>query len=134
MEKVYLECHQTNPSNVGYDTASDDPNNPNWHVVWSDDINKRILPVCVVTCKTSAIQPPVKLKISSFQLTYSSRVFLEIKKRIPIALIPALEDIYDTFKKDLSNSRFAMYKKRVHALIGDEKRKEIMTELYLLEQ
>ncbi|MCI07715.1 putative inactive poly (ADP-ribose) polymerase SRO2-like [Trifolium medium] len=98
MEKVYLECHQTNPSNEGYDTASDDPNNPKWYVVWADDINKRILPVCVVTCKTSAIEPPVKLKISPCELTYASRVYLEIKKRIPIALIPALEDIYGTFK------------------------------------
>jgi hypothetical protein len=56
VERLFLECDQTNSSNEGYDTASDNPNNPKWYAVWADDINKRILPVCVVSCKTSAIQ------------------------------------------------------------------------------
>lgn len=55
VERVDLECHQSRCSRVEYDTGSNDPNNPNWYVVWANDINKRILPVYVVTCKTSAI-------------------------------------------------------------------------------
>lgn len=56
MERVDLECHQTYASNKGYDTGCDNPENPQWYVVWGNDINKRVLPVCVITCKTSVVK------------------------------------------------------------------------------
>jgi len=55
VERVDLECYQTRPSNTGYDTGSDDPKNPKWYVVWANDINKRILPIYVGSCKTFVV-------------------------------------------------------------------------------
>jgi hypothetical protein len=40
----------------------------------------------------------VEWKMLSFEKAFAARVFLEIKKRMPIALIPPLEDIYDAYK------------------------------------
>ncbi|RHN76905.1 hypothetical protein MtrunA17_Chr1g0148941 [Medicago truncatula] len=44
VEKVELEFHQSCASRNEFDTGSDDPK---WYVVWANDINNRILPVCV---------------------------------------------------------------------------------------
>jgi len=57
VEKVELELNQTCANRKEFDTGSDDPKSPKWYVVWANDINTRIIPVCVVTCKTSAIMP-----------------------------------------------------------------------------
>jgi len=57
VEKVELEFHQSCASRNEFDTGSDDPKNPKWYVVWSNDINTRIHQICIVTCKTSAIMP-----------------------------------------------------------------------------
>lgn len=55
VEQVELEFHQTCASRKDFDTGSDNPKNPKWYVVWANDINTRILPVCVVSCQTSGI-------------------------------------------------------------------------------
>jgi len=70
VERVDLECYQTYPSNTGYDTGSDDPKNPKWYVVWANDINKRILPVCVVSCKTSVAVGSCNISYLSFMDFY----------------------------------------------------------------
>ena len=57
VEKVHLEFPQTSASREEFDTGSDNPNNPKWYVVWNTDMNKRILPVCIVSCKTAAVVP-----------------------------------------------------------------------------
>lgn len=57
VEKVHIESNQTSPSREEFDTGSDDPKNPNWYVVWGHDMNRRITPICVVSCKTTGIVP-----------------------------------------------------------------------------
>uniref|UniRef100_A0A1S2YA82 Probable inactive poly [ADP-ribose] polymerase SRO3 n=1 Tax=Cicer arietinum TaxID=3827 RepID=A0A1S2YA82_CICAR len=117
VERVDLECHQSRCSRVEYDTGSNDPNNPNWYVVWANDINKRILPVYVVTCKTSAIMN-VEWKKFPYEMTVVPKVVLEIKKRMPFEYIPALHDVYDSFKK--GGVTIAMLKKQIKGIVGDQ--------------
>lgn len=53
VEKVEAGSRQCYPSNVGFDSGSDDLNNPKWYIVWSRNMNTHILPECVVSFKSS---------------------------------------------------------------------------------
>lgn len=54
VEKVERGSQQCYPSTVEFDTGSDDPKNPNWYIVWSSNMNRHILPECIVTYKPSS--------------------------------------------------------------------------------
>ncbi|CAK8568917.1 unnamed protein product [Lathyrus sativus] len=127
MERVDLETHQTQISNKGYDSGCDDPKNPHWYVVWGNDINKRVLPVCVITCKTSVIKDVV-WEMKPVEMTMVPRFYLEMKKRVPIEFIPPLQDIYDIYKKDGMNME--VFKKHVRALLGNQWMAQIFKEIY----
>ncbi|GLT62988.1 hypothetical protein SLA2020_355870 [Shorea laevis] len=51
VEKVEFGSQQDLPSRAKFDTGSDDPKNPTWHVVWSYNMNKHIFPEFVVSYK-----------------------------------------------------------------------------------
>ncbi|CAL5205279.1 unnamed protein product [Lathyrus oleraceus] len=127
MERVDLETHQTHASNKDYDIGCDNPKKPHWYVVWGNDINKRVLPVCVITCKTSVVKD-VKWEMTPVEMTMVPRFYLEMKKRVPIEFIPALQDIYDIYKKDGMNME--VFKKQVRALLGNQKMTQIFKEIY----
>ncbi|KAL5074021.1 hypothetical protein RYX36_013005 [Vicia faba] len=127
MERVDLETHQTHVSNNDYDTGCDDPKNPHWYVVWGNDMNKRVLPVCVITCKTSVIKD-VKWEMTPVEMTMVPRFYLEMKKRVPIEFISPLQDIYDIYKKDGMN--MGVFKKHVKALLGEQKMAQIFKDIY----
>ncbi|CAI8599944.1 unnamed protein product [Vicia faba] len=127
MERVDLETHQTHLSNNDYDTGCDDPKNPHWYVVWGNDMNKRVLPVCVITCKTSVIKD-VKWEMTPVEMTMVPRFYLEMKKRVPIEFISPLQDIYDIYKKDGMN--MGVFKKHVKALLGEQKMAQIFKDIY----
>lgn len=53
VEKIEAGSQQSYPSSAEFDTGADDLNNPKWYVVWCSHINSRILPVYVVSYKSS---------------------------------------------------------------------------------
>lgn len=53
VEKVETGSQQCYPSSVEFDSGSDDPKCPNWYIVWSSNMNRHILPECVVSYKPS---------------------------------------------------------------------------------
>ncbi|KAJ1298125.1 hypothetical protein BS78_01G429400 [Paspalum vaginatum] len=55
-EVVPAGSSQSRPSSDEYDTAVDKLENPMWYVVWSKDMNTRILPEYVVSFKCSKLQ------------------------------------------------------------------------------
>lgn len=44
---------QCYPSSVDFDSGTDDPKNPKWYIVWPSNMNRHILPQCVVSYKPS---------------------------------------------------------------------------------
>jgi hypothetical protein len=53
VEKVQAGSQQCHPSSEDFDTGADDPKNPKRYVVWFADMNRNILPECVVSYKSS---------------------------------------------------------------------------------
>lgn len=54
-EIVPAGSSQSQPSSDAYDSAVDSMANPHWYVVWSKDMNTRILPEFVVSFKCSKL-------------------------------------------------------------------------------
>ncbi|KAI4337542.1 hypothetical protein L6164_015945 [Bauhinia variegata] len=60
VEKVEKGSRQRGPSGADFDTGADDPKNPKWYVVWSTNMNTRIIPESVVSFKSGQLGPPTK--------------------------------------------------------------------------
>lgn len=56
-EVVAAGSSQSCPSSNAYDSAVDKLDNPQWYVVWSKDVNTRILPEYVVSFRLPKPQP-----------------------------------------------------------------------------
>lgn len=56
-EAVPAKSSQSRPSSDDYDSAVDKLENPQWYVVWSKDMNARVLPEYVVSFKCPKLQP-----------------------------------------------------------------------------
>ena len=55
VEKLEAGSQQCYPSSSEFDTGADDPKNPKWHFIWSTNMNRHILPECVVSFKCSGM-------------------------------------------------------------------------------
>lgn len=53
VEKVEAGTQQGYPSRVDFDSGSDDPKNPKWYVVWPSNMNRHVIPVCVVSYRST---------------------------------------------------------------------------------
>lgn len=51
VEKVEAGSKQCYPSSLEFDTGVDDPRTPKRYVVWSTNMNRHVLPECVVSYK-----------------------------------------------------------------------------------
>lgn len=53
VEKVEAGAQQCYPSSVDFDSGSDDPKNPKWYVVWTSNMNRHVIPECVVSYRST---------------------------------------------------------------------------------
>lgn len=51
VEPLVLNSKQFQPTNDAFDGGVDNLQSPNYYVIWETDLEKRILPECVVTIK-----------------------------------------------------------------------------------
>ncbi|XP_061352990.1 probable inactive poly [ADP-ribose] polymerase SRO3 [Gastrolobium bilobum] len=119
VEKMELEFNLTGPCREEYDTGSNDPCDPKWYMVWNNDINRRILPMCVVSCKTSAVEP-VRWNEYSYEFPAGfPKLILELKKCIPLSRVGALGNLYNSFKtrREMVRSTFM---KHLQDITGEE--------------
>lgn len=61
------QCH---PSSVDFDTGADDPKNPRRYVVWCTNMNRHILPECVVSYKSPKNVLGISGSIFNFALIF----------------------------------------------------------------
>ncbi|KAM2872392.1 hypothetical protein FF1_019916 [Malus domestica] len=55
VEKIEAGSKQCYPSGVEFDNGADDPKNPKWYVIWSTNMNRHVLPECVVSYKSNYV-------------------------------------------------------------------------------
>ncbi|XVF81771.1 hypothetical protein PTKIN_Ptkin15bG0183300 [Pterospermum kingtungense] len=131
LEKLEGSSQQYEPSRVEFDTGCDDPNNPNWYVVWAADANRRIHPECIVSFSisgdlgTSLLFLPLFLKKNflvdqpGVGVNYAlEELFSKIENSLHPIQVQELCFLYDSFQDDkLSEDDFIS---RLRKMVGDE--------------
>lgn len=80
VEKVEAGAQQCYPSSLVFDTGSDDPRNPKWYVVWPSNMNRHVIPECVVSYRsTDHLQGNFKFCFIWLHLSFGVFFFLGIK-------------------------------------------------------
>uniref|UniRef100_A0A453IK25 Uncharacterized protein n=1 Tax=Aegilops tauschii subsp. strangulata TaxID=200361 RepID=A0A453IK25_AEGTS len=124
-EAIPAGSSQLHPSSDDYDSAVDNMQNPQWYVVWSKDMNTRILPEYVVSFKcpslhqmqgssgaTSALKKPSPVARDMFPT-----LLAEIQRFVPSSKLETLQGTYNRFKKgQMKKDQFIRF---LRAFIGD---------------
>ncbi|KAI4316062.1 hypothetical protein L6164_024079 [Bauhinia variegata] len=97
IEKVEAGSQQRSPSCADFDTGTDDLENPKWYVVWSANMNRHIIPECVVSFKSST---HLTGQLGARNCTkYSlSLIISKMKNRLPYSKVQELLTLYGAFK------------------------------------
>jgi hypothetical protein len=125
VEEVQAGSQQCHPSSEDFDTGADDAKNPKRYVVWFADMNRNILPECVVSYKSSDKLPGINgssclvcfdfcirfscLKLVVPSLSFSGQVrasakypfgklFSKMESFLPTERMQELTNLYDTFR------------------------------------
>ncbi|KAK8958396.1 putative inactive poly [ADP-ribose] polymerase SRO1 [Platanthera guangdongensis] len=99
-EKVEAGSKQDRPSNEGFDSGIDDPVNPKWYVVWNTNMNKHIIPVYLVSFKSSSHSSGERKLMGARKLSNRPlcRLFTEIRMRLPSSKMQALKILYNQYR------------------------------------
>ncbi|RCV45794.1 hypothetical protein SETIT_9G481600v2 [Setaria italica] len=123
-EVVPAKSSQSRPSSDDYDSAVDKQENPQWYVVWSKDMNTRVLPEYVVSFKCPKLQPvqesseaTSKPKTPSPARDMFPRLLAEIELLVPDKC-GLLQEYYSSFKMgQLKKDQFIRF---LRSYIGDK--------------
>ncbi|VAI08029.1 unnamed protein product [Triticum turgidum subsp. durum] len=116
---------QLHPSSDNYDSAVDNMQSPQWYVVWSKDMNTRILPEYVVSFKCPSLHQMQGSSEATSQLKKPSPVardmfptlLAEIQRFVPSSKLQTLQGTYNRFKKgQMKKDQFIRF---LRAFIGD---------------
>ncbi|XVE95105.1 hypothetical protein REPUB_Repub02eG0068000 [Reevesia pubescens] len=126
VEKVESGSQQCHPSSVDFDTGSDDPMNPKCYVVWSNNVNRHILPECVVS-----FRPSVNMQGQSTPVVcgkYSlEKLYSKIKSSLPPAKFrEAWISYYNYRAGKIAKDPFI---RELRGIAGDEVLKSAMQEI-----
>uniref|UniRef100_A0A0E0KAW1 Poly [ADP-ribose] polymerase n=1 Tax=Oryza punctata TaxID=4537 RepID=A0A0E0KAW1_ORYPU len=126
-EAVPAGSPQFHPSSDDYDSAVDNLENPRWYVVWSTDMNTRILPEYVVSFRCPNLpqmegssESASKLKKPSPAATRDMFPMLltEIQRFVPSPKLQTLQRTYNCFKKgQMKKDQFIRF---LRSHIGDK--------------
>ncbi|XP_038996618.1 probable inactive poly [ADP-ribose] polymerase SRO3 [Hibiscus syriacus] len=123
VEKVEAGSQQDFSSTVEFDTGSDDPKNPRWYVVWSNNAETHILPEFVVSFKPSSNMKGQVRKVCSLE-----KVFLKIRDSLPPAQFREVSTSYSTYRAGTLSKDDLMRKFRQVA--GDEILNSVIMEVF----
>ncbi|KAK1651828.1 hypothetical protein QYE76_069633 [Lolium multiflorum] len=124
-ETVAAGSSQFHPSSDDYDSAVDNMQNPKWYVVWSTDMNTRILPEYVVSFKCPSLQQAQVTSEATSELRKPSpasrdmfpTLLAEIQRFVPTSKLQTLQGTYSRFKKGhIKKDQFIRF---LRAFIGD---------------
>ncbi|KAM0861462.1 hypothetical protein ACQ4PT_045876 [Festuca glaucescens] len=124
-ETIAAGSSQFHPSSDDYDSAVDNMQNPRWYVVWSTDMNTRILPEYVVSFKCPSLQQAQVTSEATSELRKPSpasrdmfpTLLAEIQRFVPTSKLQTLQETYNRFKKGhIKKDQFIRF---LRAFIGD---------------
>jgi len=132
-EVVQAGSSQSRPSSDAYDSAVDKLENPQWYVVWSKDMNTRVLPEYVVSFKCPKLHPiqgsseaTSKLKKPSPGRDMFPTLLAEIKQLVPDKC-DILQEYYSNFKMgQIKKDQFIRF---LRSYIGDKVLTTVATKL-----
>ncbi|XP_031270812.1 probable inactive poly [ADP-ribose] polymerase SRO3 [Pistacia vera] len=97
VEKVEAGAQQCYPSRVDLDSGSDDPKNPKWYVVWPSNMNRHVIPECVVSYRsTGHLQG--QLKGPSCTKYPLEKLFSKMKSSLSPTKLQEVMNLYHTYK------------------------------------
>uniref|UniRef100_A0ACD5TW46 Uncharacterized protein n=1 Tax=Avena sativa TaxID=4498 RepID=A0ACD5TW46_AVESA len=125
-ETIPAGSSQFHPSSDDYDSGVDNMQNPRWYLVWSTDMNTRILPEYVVSFKCPSLQQAQGSTRATSELKKPSPVaardmfptlLAEIQRFVPAPKLQTLQGTYNRFKKGhIKKDQFIRF---LRAFIGD---------------
>uniref|UniRef100_A0A0D3FFT3 Poly [ADP-ribose] polymerase n=1 Tax=Oryza barthii TaxID=65489 RepID=A0A0D3FFT3_9ORYZ len=107
-EAVPASSPQFHPSSDEYDSAVDNLENPRWYVVWSTDMNTRILPEYVVSFRwpnlpqmegSSGLGSKLKKPSPAATRDMFPMLLTEIQRFVPSPKLQTLQRTYNCFKR-----------------------------------
>uniref|UniRef100_A0A0D9Z4B3 Poly [ADP-ribose] polymerase n=1 Tax=Oryza glumipatula TaxID=40148 RepID=A0A0D9Z4B3_9ORYZ len=107
-EAVPASSPQFHPSSDEYDSAVDNLENPRWYVVWSTDMNTRILPEYVVSFRwpnlpqmegSSGLGSKLKKPSPATTRDMFPMLLTEIQRFVPSPKLQTLQRTYNCFKR-----------------------------------
>ncbi|KAF0912643.1 hypothetical protein E2562_015315 [Oryza meyeriana var. granulata] len=126
-EAVPAGSAQFHPSSDDYDSAVDNMENPRWYVVWSTDMNTRILPEYVVSFKCPNLQQmegslgsasKVKRPSPAASRDMFPMLLTEIQRFVPSPKLQTLQRTYNCFKRgQMKKDQFIRF---LRSFIGDK--------------
>lgn len=117
VEKVEAGAQQCYPSSLVFDTGSDDPRNPKWYVVWPSNMNRHVIPECVVSYRsTDHLQDQFKgPNRTKYPL---EKLFSKMKSSLSPSKLQEVMNLYHTFRAGkLAKDSFF---KQFRSIAGDQ--------------
>ncbi|KAM1552135.1 hypothetical protein FF1_044209 [Malus domestica] len=96
VEKVEAGSKQCYPSSVDFDNGADDPKNPKSYVIWSTNMNRHVLPECVVTYKSNYV--PAQLGGSARRAYPVDMLISKIQSYLPPSKVQELSSLVCALK------------------------------------
>ncbi|OEL18060.1 putative inactive poly [ADP-ribose] polymerase SRO3 [Dichanthelium oligosanthes] len=126
-EVVEAGSSQSRPSSNDYDSAVDKLETPQWYVVWSNDMNTRVLPEYVVSFKCPNLQPTQGSSEATSKPKKPSppvardmfpTLLAEIEQLVPADKCDRLQQCYSSFKMgQIKKDQFIRF---LRNFIGDQ--------------
>ncbi|PQQ16327.1 putative inactive poly [Prunus yedoensis var. nudiflora] len=122
VEKVEAGSQQCHPSSAEFDTGVDDLRNPKWYVVWSTNMNRHVLPDCVVSYRSSVRVPAQMGRLCSIDALVS---------RVQKYLTPSKVEELSSLVCDLKVGKLAKsdFVKQFRSVTGDQLKPSVIREL-----
>ncbi|XP_040999214.1 probable inactive poly [ADP-ribose] polymerase SRO3 [Juglans microcarpa x Juglans regia] len=128
VERVEAGSQQCHPSSLDFDTGADNPKNPKRYVVWCTNMNRHILPECVVSYKSS---DHVSGQLRGSAKYPFSKLFSRMNKFLPSSKVQAATTLYDTYRaRKMARDVFV---NRLRSIVGDDMLLSIMQEIHASE-
>ncbi|KAK3231153.1 hypothetical protein Dsin_003034 [Dipteronia sinensis] len=118
VEKVETGSKQSYPTSVDFDSGSDDPKSPNWYIVWSSNMNRHIIPECVVSYKPSGYLQGQLRGAHAFTKYSLQKLFSKMKSSLSPSKLQEVINLYHNYK----DGKIAKYNffKQLRLVAGDE--------------
>ncbi|XP_059453617.1 probable inactive poly [ADP-ribose] polymerase SRO3 [Corylus avellana] len=124
VEEVQAGSQQCHPSSEDFDTGADDPKNPERYVVWFADMNRNILPECVVSYKSSDNLTGQVRGSAKYPFW---KLFSKMENSLPEAKLQEAKNLYGAFRAGKVTRD--IFVKQLRSVVGEQMLKSTIREI-----